>query len=207
MTDYRQDSGTPLPMLDDAVRCPLLDGNHEEWIRCCTARFMPIARRVAGDDTTAHDALQESWVAVLHGVGKYRGQPPACAWVRAIVRHEAARQAIRRRRDVPLDPERVTTDVRRRRPEPPISEGANPEDKEYRRHLIRLLLEVVNGLPAVYQEIIRMRDIDEQDPGEVAAKLHISRSNVSSRLHRAHALLRRRLLQRLGVRDDVRSAC
>ena len=77
------------PTIEESVRCPLLDQDAEAWIRCCTARFLPLARRVAGDDAVAHDALQESWIIVLQKLRQYQGGPPACSWVAAIVRHEA----------------------------------------------------------------------------------------------------------------------
>ena len=195
-------SRTMLPTLEDAVQCPLLDGRHEEWIRCCTARFLPLARRVAGDDPAAQDALQESWIAVLRGIGGYRGRSPACAWVREIVRHEALHEATRRRRDVPLTAEH-DPDVPARRRMPPVPDGANPEADEHRRQLVRILLEAVNRLPEAYREVVLLRDIEDLPPATVAASLHISQSNVSSRLNRAHGLLRRRLLQRLGADASV----
>ncbi len=36
--------------LGKAVRCPLLEGDLEQGVRCCTCRFLPLARCVAGDD-------------------------------------------------------------------------------------------------------------------------------------------------------------
>ena len=33
----------PAPTLAEAVRCPLLEERQEEWIACCTARFLPLA--------------------------------------------------------------------------------------------------------------------------------------------------------------------
>ena len=83
------------PSLEESVRCPLLDRDADAWLRCCTRRFLPVARRVAGDDATARDALQESWIIVLEKLYQYRGDPPACGWVGAIVRHEAGHAAAR----------------------------------------------------------------------------------------------------------------
>lgn len=173
----------PLPALQDAIACPLLEGRHEEWIRCCTARFLPVARRVAGDDALAHDALQESWVAVLHAISQYHGKSPACAWVRTIVRHEALHQAQREGRYLPEASEAAST--------------ADAEAREQERQMVRILLELIDRLPPAYREIVRLRDIEERSPEDVAAFLHISRSNVAVRLHRAHARLRRQLLRRL----------
>lgn len=176
-----------------AVTCPLLEGRDEAWIRCCTARFLPLARAVAGDDATAHDVLQESWISVLHGINGFHGQPPACAWVRAIVRNEAVHQSMQLRRIVPLDPECSGSEGNGNRREPP-ADGASPEDAAHERRTVRLLLETVGRLPRTYRQIVRLRDIEERPPDEVAARLRISRSAVSSRLNRAHALLRRRFL-------------
>ena len=86
-----------LPGIGEAARCPLLDRDPEAWLRCCTARFLPMARRIAGDDATAQDALQDSWIIVLEKLYQYRGAPPACGWVGTIVRHEAGHRASVRR--------------------------------------------------------------------------------------------------------------
>ena len=65
MTGQERPLAGVAPPLEEAVRCPLLDRDPEAWLRCCTARFLPVARRVAGNDATARDALQESWIIVL----------------------------------------------------------------------------------------------------------------------------------------------
>ena len=175
-----------MPPVEEAVRCPLLDRDPEGWLRCCTARFLPVARRVAGDDATARDALQESWIIVLEKLYQYRGGPPACGWVGAIVRHEAGHAAARTNRDLPLRP-----DAR-----PPGAAGV--DETLYRRQLVRVLLEAIDHLPPTYADVVRMRDLHERPVAEVAQELHISRSNVAVRLHRAHKLLRRHLIRALG---------
>ena len=178
------------PPLEEAVRCPLLDRDPETWLRCCTARFLPVARRVAGDDATARDALQESWIIVLEKLYQYRGEPPACGWVGAIVRHEAGHAAARSNRDAPLAPGGPTA-------------GADLDGTLYRRQLVRVLLEAIDHLPPTYANVVRMRDLDERPVAEVAQELHISRSNVAVRLHRAHKLLRRHLIRALGSHRET----
>ena len=44
--------------LGKAVRCPLLEGDLEQGGRCCTCRFLPLARRVAGDDDMAQEVAR-----------------------------------------------------------------------------------------------------------------------------------------------------
>ena len=172
---------TPQPTLQEAVKCPLLEGNLEQWIRCCTARFLPLARRVAGDDAAAHDALQESWIIVMQKLRQYRSGPPACSWVAAIVRHEALHGAMARAKDAPLDEEAT-------------SSWESPEAEFYRAELRRLLLEAIDHLPPTFREVVKLRDVEERSNAEAAAQLHISKRNVAVRLHRAHRLLRARLL-------------
>ena len=185
------------PTIQESVRCPLLDQDSEAWIRCCTARFLPLARRVAGDDAVAHDALQESWIIVLQKLRQYQGGPPACAWVAAIVRHEAAHGVMTKRREVPLDaPEGESSAPSRRTLR--AANAASPEAAAYSRELIRVLLEVIDELPPAFRDIVRLRDIEDCPPAEVARRLHLSRQNVAVRLHRAHRLLRPLVARRLA---------
>jgi len=189
----------PGPELEEAVRCPLLERDLEEWVRCCTCRFLPLARRVAGDDDNARDALQQSWVIVLEKLHQYRGESPACGWVGAIVRHEAAHGARARGREVALESTREAEGgpaPGRTKPESAV--WASPEAATYSRELTRVLLEIIDELPSPYRDVVRLRDVEDRPTDEVARRLHISTSNVRVRLHRAHQLLRPRLLRRLS---------
>ena len=171
------------PRPEDAVRCPLLDRDPEAWLRCCTARFLPVARRIAGDDATARDALQESWIIVLEKLWQHRGMPPACGWVGAIVRHEAGHLAAGKNRWASLPLVARNTDA------------VASAESLYRRQLLRILLEAIDHLPPTHRDVVRLRDCEERSVAEVARELRISRSNVAVRLHRAHNLLRRHLVR------------
>ncbi len=89
-----------------AVPCPLLEGKEEAWVACCSKRFFPLARRIAGEDDLAQEVLQESWAKILKAIHAYRGGSPACAWVHAIVSHSAIKagkaRSKAREREVPI---------------------------------------------------------------------------------------------------------
>ena len=195
----RRQSG---PTIEESVRCPLLDQDAEAWIRCCTARFLPLARRIAGNDPVAHDALQESWIIVLQKLRQYRGGPPACSWVAAIVRHEVTHGAMARRRDLPLDGEEGESSALRRRAQQ-LADVTSPEEATYARELTRVLLEVIDELPPAFRQVVRLRDIEDLPTDEVAHRLHLSRQNVAVRLHRAHRLLRPIVERRLHEASSV----
>ena len=80
-----------------------------------------------------------------------------------------------------------------------------PEVSAYARELTRLLLEVIDELPPTFREVVRLRDLEDRPPEEVARRLHISSRNVAVRLHRAHKLLRPRLLRRIAGVEAGRS--
>ena len=150
--------------IEEAARCPLLDRDPQAWLRCCTARFLPMARRIAGDDETAHHALQDSWILVLEKLYQYRGAPPACGWVGTIVRHEAGHRAARKNRAAFLAPVHVER----------VADALSPEEALQRRQLLRMLPEAIDQLPPTYREVVLLRDVDERPVAEVARKLHIS---------------------------------
>lgn len=108
------------------------------WIRCCTRRFLPVARRVAGEDALARDALQEAWIIVLQRLNQYRGGSPACSWVRAIVRHEAIHRIAAQTRETPLSGAEQAAD--------------QPEIRVYEAELRVLLLAAIDELPPTYRE-------------------------------------------------------
>ena len=114
---------------------------------------------------------------------QYRGGPPACSWVRAIVRHEALHGVQARAKEGPLDEEAVAG-------------LGSPEAEVYRAELRRLLLEAIDELPPTFREVVKLRDIEERSNAEISEQLHISKRNVAVRLHRAHRLLRPWLLRR-----------
>ena len=191
------------PTLHESVRCPLLDHDAEAWIRCCTARFLPLARRVAGDDATAHDALQESWIIVLQKLRQYQGGPPACSWVAAIVRHEATHRLMAERRQLP--PSAAASEFAAAESgSRPFADAASAESALYFRELTRVLLEAIDELPPAFRDVVRLRDLEDRPPADVARRLHLSRANVAVRLHRAHRLLRPIVERRLSGTPEPR---
>ena len=186
------------PTLEEAVRCPLLEGRHEEWIRCCTARFLPLARRIAGNDQCAEDALQETWIIALHKIHQYRGPPPACGWIRTIVKHEVQHAAVRHGRGLSFSDPADGGEAPAPNPGRMPPGDTQMVDSLCQRQMMRVLLEIIDHLPPLYREVVQLRDIEGRPGAEVSRLLHLSKSGVRSRLHRAHRLVRRQLHQYLN---------
>ena len=173
----------PTPKLKQAAKdCPLLEGNSEAWIVCCSRRFFPLARRVAGDDDLVHDVLQTSWIKILQSLNhaSFNG-PKACPWVHRIVTNTARDfhgKQVRRRED-PLQDHRTPTQ--------------DPEALAQERELLILLREMIDLLPGTYRQIIKLRLYQGFSNKQISRRLHVSRGNVAVRMNRAITLLKRRI--------------
>ena len=173
----------PTPKLKQAAKdCPLLERNAEAWITCCSRRFFPLAKRVAGDDGLAEDVLQTSWIKVLQSLkhASFNG-PKACPWVHRIVTNTAKdlrRDQVHRRED-PLDDQTALT--------------RNPEAIAQERELLVLLKEMIDLLPGTYRQVMKLRLYQGFSTKEISHHLHISRGNVAVRINRAISMIKRRI--------------
>ena len=168
--------------------CALLEGDQEKWIACCSERFFPLAKRIAGDDRLAEDALQDSWIKILQAVNHacFDG-PKACSWVSTIVANAA--RDIRRRRL--LHEEAPLTEVE----EPSRSPEALAQEKQ----LLALLREIISFLPETYRQVVELRLQQGLSTDQTAGRLHISRTQVKTRLNRAVQMIQRRIDARIGT--------
>ena len=173
----------PTPKLKQAAKdCPLLEGDLEGWIICCSRRFFPLARRIVGEDSLAEDVLQTSWIKILQSINHacFDG-PKACPWVHEIVANTAknVRGKQVRRRENPLQGERLPT--------------GNHEALAQERELLVLLREMIDLLPGTYRQVIKLRLYQGLSNKQISRRLHVSRGNIAVRMNRAIALLKRRI--------------
>ena len=169
--------------------CPLLSNSSDadEWVPCCSRTFYSLARSILEDESLAEDALQDSWPKVLRGISSFEGGPTACQWVSAIVANSARdiRRKLVRRREVSITEELCE--------DPAVDPATRAKDQQ----MLRVLREMVDRLPEPYRQVIEMRLERELSTSETAKRLDISRSNVTSRLHRGLRMLRIRFRARM----------
>ena len=173
----------PTPKLKQAAKdCPLLEGNSEAWIACCSRRFFPLARRISGDDDLVHDVLQTSWIKILQSLNhaSFNG-PKACPWVHRIVTNTAKnlhRDKVHRR-EGPLEEQAALT--------------RDPEALAQERELLNLLKEMIDLLPGTYRQVMKLRLYQGFSTTQISQHLHISRGNVAVRMNRAISMIKRRI--------------
>lgn len=151
---------------EDRERFTLLYEAHEK-------RLYAIALKVLGDPTWAEDAAQQVWLQVLRN----------WEWVNALDWDAAAKYLAEAAKNAALDllkKEKWTTSM----PEewdPPAPEA---DQEEYER-LVSLIL----SLPEAYRQILELKFVEEESNREIARRLGLKESTVSTKVHRGRKLL------------------
>lgn len=144
--------------------------------------FVAFARKHLGDLHTAEDVVQESLVKALAADRKPTTEEETTAWFYRILRRSIIdvhrRQGARSRAMERFEQE--------------FPETPTAEDERILCACFKRLLPMV---PEQYRELLQQVDLDGKEPSEVAAKLGLTKNNLTVRLHRARKHLREALSQ------------
>ena len=184
--------------------------------------MLALAREFTPSRAVAEEVVQETWLAVLEGLDRFRGEASLRTWVYRILVNQAKQRGIRERRTVPfasLAPEDdgPTVDPARfRGAGDPYPGGWRqfPEEWPEQVALTREVREVVTvaltELPTRQRIVVALRDLDGHTADEVCDLLDISAGNQRVLLHRGRAVVRTHLERyfagtpsRSEVSDDV----
>ena len=184
----------------DCIRRILAGERHlfHELIRPCERSIYFLLSSLLRNEAEAEDAAQETAIKVYLNLKNFRGDSQFRTWVLSIARNEGLgrlRKAATRREDS-LDAE---TDEQTGDYTPAILTRWRevPSKALEREELGAMLRKAVEGLPAIYRNVVLLRDIEEMDVRETAVALGTTEGAVKVRLHRARALLQRELAPRL----------
>jgi len=169
----------------DLLDCFVTGGDEaafEALVRRHGPMVLGVCRRVLHDPHEADDAFQATFVVLLRKCGSLAQPELLGNWLYGVafrtareVRNRAARRRARELQAVPVE---ETT---------PSSEWDDVRP---------LLDEELNKLPAKYRIPVVLCDLQSKSRKEVARQIGCPEGTLSSRLARAHDLLRRRLLRR-----------
>jgi RNA polymerase sigma-70 factor, ECF subfamily len=182
---------------DEDVFALLLDG----W----SGGMLRVARSFVSTEESAAEVVQETWLAVIEGIGRFQGRSSLKTWVYRILTNTAKRRGTREHKVVPMssiDDQGPTVDPSRFRPAGDPFPGhwwdyppawPSPEQglltTEVRAHLTQALAE----LPERQRLVVVLRDVEGCPYDEVCELLGITAANQRVLLHRARAFLRGRL--------------
>ena len=157
----------------------------------------------------AEEVVQETWMAVLVGLGRFEGRSSLKTWMFRILTNYAKTRAQREGRSIPFSSlEDIDTDHAEHAVDPdrflpvdhqwpghwvsfPSNWEEMPEDRMLSRETRACINRAVEALPPNQREIITLRDIEGWASEETCSFVGISEVNQRVLLHRARAKVRR----------------
>lgn len=184
-----------LELKDEVVVSRIKEGEtalFEIIMRRYNQRLYRVARAILGNDGEAEDVIQDAYVRAYEHLGQFAGKAAFSTWLTRIAIHEALR---RKRRGGRV--EELETVQNREGSIPTLrSSTPDPEAQTAQSQARQFLQAAIEALPEDYRTVVVMRDVEEMNVAETAACLEVSEALVKTRLHRAHAMLRKDIYTR-----------
>lgn len=174
-----------------------------------------LARGYARSDAVAEEIVQEAWLGVVRGIGRFEGRSSLKTWIFRILVNVARTRAGREARTIPfssaappgedsgpLDADRFFGTDHERWPghwcQGPVAWGI-PDERALAKEMREEILTAIESLSGAQREVITLRDIGGWDSKEVCNALGVSEVNQRVLLHRARGRVRAAVEDRLGA--------
>lgn len=168
--------------------------------------MLRLARSFVSTEESAAEVVQETWLAVIEGIGRFEGRSSVKTWVYRILTNTAKRRGTREQKVVPLSSidsdNGPTVDPSRFRPPGDPFPGhwwefpptwPTPEQGLLGGEVRSRLAAALDELPARQRIVIVLRDVEGYGSDEVCDLLEITAANQRVLLHRARAFVRGKL--------------
>lgn len=206
------------PVVDETQLIEALRQGDEVAFEALIGRYhtalVRLAQMYVPNRAVAEDVVQETWLGVLQGIGRFEGRSSLKTWIFRILTNTAKTRGQRESRSLPfsafegpeagtngepaVDPDRFQPDgepwAHHWRPHAtPRAWDALPEDYVDAQEIQTQLQAAIATLPPSQREVITLRDVEGWSSDEVCNVLVISETNQRVLLHRARAKVRRAL--------------
>jgi RNA polymerase sigma-70 factor (ECF subfamily) len=165
----------------------------EVLMRRHNQRLYRTARAIVQDEVEVEDILQQAYLNAFNNLDRFEARSQLSTWLTRIVINEAA---ARRRSSLRVpavrDGESSAVLAMLASPDP------SPEHQAYASELHRMVEAAVDSLPEAYRLVFMLRDVEGLSTSETGLGLGLGEEVVKTRLHRARAMIRRLMTDRLG---------
>ena len=198
----------------DVALLAALRGGDEAAFTGVVRSLQPILRRLARSyvrrEALVDEVLQDTWLAVLRGLGGFEGSSTFKTWVCRILINRAQTAGARDARSTPMsslgagdqaaavDPERFREGGRWARPPAPW-EDEDPARIASRNEILTVLGAALDELPERQRVVVLLRDVQGWTAEEVCNALDLAETNQRVLLHRGRARLREVLAAKLSM--------
>jgi RNA polymerase sigma-70 factor (ECF subfamily) len=168
--------------------------------------MLRLARSFVSTEESAAEVVQETWLAVIEGIGRFEGRSSVKTWVYRILTNTAKRRGTREQKVVPVSSidsdSGPTVDPSRFRPPGDPFPGhwwefpptwPTPEQGLLGGEVRSRLAAALDELPDRQRTVILLRDVEGYGSDEVCDLLEITAANQRVLLHRARAFVRGKL--------------
>ena len=185
---------------DDAAFAALMDLYSPALLR--------VARMYVPSHAVAEEVVQETWLGVLNGIGRFEGRASLKTWLFRILSNIAKTRGERERRSVPFSSVPEASPEANAEPsvDPDRFLGAGdrwsrhwalgptpwelPEDALLSGEARGVILRAIEMLPPAQREVITLRDIEGWPTSDICNAMDITETNQRVLLHRARSRVR-----------------
>lgn len=201
----------PLPS-DEELVARLRDRDESAFVLLVdawSAGILRLARSFVSTNESAAEVVQDTWLAVIQGIGAFEGRSSLKTWIYRIGVNAAKRRGVREGRTIPwsslmpADGGATVDPSRFRGPKDPYPGDwwdypapwpqPSPEQQALAGEINAEVAAAMAELPDRQRIVIALRDLEGHSSEEVCAILEISAANQRVLLHRARAFVRGRL--------------
>ena len=172
---------------DERAFVTLVERYQEPMLRLASS-FVP-------SQAVAEEVVQDTWLAVLRGLGAFEGRSSLKTWLFRILVNRARTTGTHEQRTVPVaDPEPAVDPARFDSSgswaDPPEHWIEAAEGRIEAGKLAGRIRVLIDALPARQREVVMLRDVEQMTSEEVCTVLAISDGNQRVLLHRGRSRLR-----------------
>jgi RNA polymerase sigma-70 factor (ECF subfamily) len=206
----------------------LRDGDEATFAGLIDAYSAPLLRLAitfVQSPAVAEEVVQETWMAVVTGIGRFEGRSSVKTWLFKILTNKAKTRALRERRTIPfsefdsgngdesaVDPDRFLPADHPKWPghwsSAPQPWSMGPEGTALDRETLAVLRSALEDLPRAQRVVVALRDVHGWPSADVCAALDLTEANQRVLLHRGRSRLRAVLERYFSDADPEKSiAC
>jgi RNA polymerase sigma-70 factor, ECF subfamily len=178
-------------------------------------RYTTVMTRIAlmyvADAATAEEIVQDTWIAVLEGIGRFEGRSSLKTWIFKILTNKAKTRGEQEARNLAfsawetldeadepaVDAERFRSPDAPQWPggwaDPPKPWTSAPEAQVLSREIMWTLQQAIDALPDRQRTILVLNDIEGWASREVCNVFNLTETNQRVLLHRARSKVRQAL--------------
>jgi len=184
---------------DEATFATLIDAYSGPLLR--------LAATFVQSQAVAEEVVQETWLAVVTGIGRFEGRSSVKTWLFKILTNKAKTRALTERRTIPfsdfdsntgdepaVDPSRFLPASHPQWPghwaTAPQPWSMGPEGTALDRETLAVLRNALEDLPRAQRVVVALRDVHGWPAADVCAALDLTEANQRVLLHRGRSRLR-----------------